>query len=229
MSRFLTLAPLAAAGVLFAAAPTASAAFVLNDFDTAPPAVGVAPAGGSSAAVVDAPDADDDNELRVVSGTSANFAQFVKIGGIGRTGPVIDALAGGKSIDLTLLAFDADLTQGFNVGFVVNTNAWTTDPATTYRRVAQTNVPDGTDTTKGLSFDHEGNAAFRGALSNYAAGGGTFFEFFLDNTGFPSIAAPQTFYVDDLLVQPVPEPGAVAVVAVAGLALTMRRTRRGRN
>lgn len=193
--------------------------YVINDFDGTS-GLGYEAAGGSTLTEVNAA-GDADEELRIVTGTTANFTQYVKWPGIGRTGALMDALQAGTAVEVDVLAFDAELTGNLRLGLVVNTNAWTTVGGG-YRRVAQVNVNDGGDTNTTLSWASGLNADFQAMLDNFASGGGTFLEFYFDNTGFPGIASPQTFYVDDFVVV-IPEPASLALLCAGALVMLRRR------
>ncbi|HEV7299184.1 MAG TPA: hypothetical protein VGN72_07445 [Tepidisphaeraceae bacterium] len=217
---------MAFASLAIGLAGAARGAFVVNDFDGTANLTFSA-AGGSIVTVADSADASDDLELRIESAfsTSGTFTQFAKSSGLGRTGATIEALLNGTSIDLTLSRFDADtaVPQAFNFRLVANSNANNFG----YVGLAAVAVP-ATAGTVNFSYDYSANTAFKGALDAYAAGGGTFFEFFFDNSGFPGITKAQTFYVDDVTVQAaVPEPtgAAISAVAVALAALGRRRRR----
>jgi hypothetical protein len=214
----------AAALITLSAGSAQAGLVVFDDFDANRQFPINGNAGDGSITVTDSPDADVDNELRKVTGTSANFLQFARTSGFGRTGPVIDALLAGDQLQVRVLSFDADVTQNFNVRLVANSNA----NAFGYSGLSAVSVNDGGDQDQLLTFNYAGDNAFRQALQSYAANNGTFFEFFFDNGGFPGVSAAQTFYFDDFAVNVpdalVPEPAALGLLGLASLA-TLRRRR----
>lgn len=135
----------------------------------------------------------------------------------------MDALLAGNAIEMSIAALDTNLTQNINIGLVVNTNAWVTNPTDTYRRVKTAAVNDGADRNVTMKFDYTPTSSFYLALQNWKNGSGTFFEFYVDNTGYPGISSAQTFQVDDIAVTGIPEPTSLALVATGALVLARRR------
>lgn len=199
-----------------------AAVYVLDDFDTQRRVRFSNNTGGGTTTLGNF-DADGDNELQKVTATSANFLQFVRSDGLARTGATMDALLVGNAIEISLGALNVNLSQNINVGLVVNTNAWTTNPTDGYRRVKTVALNDGADRSITLKYDYTPASTFYLALQNWKSGSGTFFEFHLDNTGFPGITTSQTFHVDDVTVTGIPEPTALALTAAGALMLSRRR------
>lgn len=201
-----------------------AAVYVLDDFDSLRQVKFSTNAGGGSSTIGNF-DADADNELQKVTSTSADFLQYFRSDGLARTGATMDALLAGNAIEMSIAALDSNLSQNINVGLVVNTNAWATNPTNTYRRVKTVAVNDGADRNVAMKYDYTPTSGFYLALQNWKNGGGTFFEFYVDNTGYPAISTPQTFRVDDITVTGVPEPTAALALAATGALMLSRRRR----
>lgn len=221
LKKLLTLS-LAVSACLAAASKSDASIIVLDDFDSNRILPLNSNQGGGTIAVTDSPDADADNELQKVTGTTANFTSFVKTPVLARTGAVMNALLNGDQISLRVLGFNADLSQNLNVRIVANTNAWVTDPGNTYHGLSQISLNDGADRDLTLTFNYTTSSAFYQALQAYSTGAGSFFELTIDNSGFPGISTAQTFYLDDFGVRQIPEPASLALVGM-GAALMLRR------
>lgn len=177
---------------------------------------------------------DTDEELRFVSGNTGGFIQFGRSNGIGRTSSVITTLKDADLIELDYTILNTEYVQDFRLRLSLNTNAWT-DGGGTFRTLATTTtLSASSNTVTGtLSIDISSVGNFDAMLDNYTSGGGSFFEFNLNNSGFPAINNAVTFYIDDFraidldaVVTPIPEPStAVTLFAVAAGALFVARRR----
>lgn len=201
---------------------------VFNNWDNIT-SVSLSAQGGSSASIGEFWGITGNNQLRIVSATSANFAQYAKTPAFGRNDAFLTALASGESIAFDYRAFDTDnAITSFTLRFLVNTNA----NSLGYGGAgSQITVSGTTDVSGTFTWNYASNANFMNALNSYRTNtgvAGTFFEFYLDNAGFPGLPTPATFSIDNLrVVSAIPEPSAFAALAgIGALGITAVRRRR---
>lgn len=216
--------PLAALALLATGFISPLRAVILNDFDSTNLTTWSA-AGGSSASTGVFWGIPGNNQFRVVSGTGG-FVQLAKTDFLSTDSSFLAALSANTQLTIEYRSFSADNASAsdFNFRLIANTNA---DSLGYYNSGAQAYIADpSTASSSGtLTWNYGSDTVFMSALNNYIAGSsGTFFEFFLDNSGFPSIGSAVTFSIDN--VAAVPEPSTVALLFAVGLGIVLLRFRR---
>jgi hypothetical protein len=189
---------------------SAHAGLMLDDYEANRPMPFDSARGGGTATIVD-------GRLEVISGVSENFIQFLQAAGPERSGAVIDALSSGAAISLDVITESGSTSTDFNIQLIANTDAWVVDPGNNYRSIGQIYVTAASPGTQTLLAAPSGDLL--GMLDNWKSGGGSYLEFFLDNTGWPP-ASNQRFYVDNVRV--VPEPASLGL-AGAVMLMSLRR------
>lgn len=212
---------LAASALLFAA--HAQAQVIINNFDGIN-SFPLSATGGSSGTVGEFWGIPGDNQFRITSGTSANFAQYAKTPVFAANSGILTTFSQNTSFQLDYRVYQSDnatATTPFTLRLAYNTNSGYVGLTQISLTVPASGFNSGT-----FTVNYGSNTAFMTALNNYRSGTGTFFEFYLDNSGFPGISSPVTFSIDNVRV--VPEPSTIALIT-AGLACALFFGRRRRN
>jgi hypothetical protein len=122
---------------------------------------------------------------------------------LSRTGTNIDSLLNGSGIVVSLQAIGGQ-PSSFAVRLVVNSDAWVSGSGGNYRGFNQVTINYSQTGVVTLTFPYAAGSDFLKALANFKAGGGTYFQFALDNAGYPSLSSPVQFYVNSVGVRPAP-------------------------
>ena len=179
---------------------------VFNDWD-AIQTVPFSANGGASATVGEFWSLPGNSQFKITSPITENYTGLAKTDGLPRDSAFLAALATGTSLKLDYRSFAADnsldSSPSFNFRLVVNTDAGglgyagATSPNVTIDAAAST------DASGTLVWTYSINTAFMTALNDYRNNTGTagsYFEFFIDNTGFPGLPSPAVFSIDNFRV-----------------------------
>jgi hypothetical protein len=142
--------------------------------------------------------------LKAVTNSIPGYFATLSSAYVGRNQSLFNAIAAGTALQLDVGTLsDGIVNPGpqnfFLVRLVVSTDAWTTGGGN-YR--AFDNIFLGAYAQNGtLSVSLVSNPDIGAAAANYAAGGGSYFGFILDNNGYPpDSVAGNTFYFDNFRV-----------------------------
>ncbi len=179
---------------------------VFNNFD-AIQTVPFSANGGASATVGEFWTLPGNSQFKITSPITENFTGLAKTDGLSRESAFLAALATGTSLNLDYRSFAADnsldSSPSFNFRLLVNTDAG----GLGYAGATSTNITidaaASTDVSGTLVWTYSTNPSFMAALNDYrnnTGNAGSYFEFMIDNTGFPGLPSPAVFSIDNFRV-----------------------------
>ena len=158
-----------------------------------------------------------DSQLKITSDTTANFTGFAKTANLLPSDEFLTALATGTSLVFDYRSFAANNTltgvPSFRFRLVVNTDANSLGYANAASPIISIDGAATTNASGAMVWNYNTNQTFLAALNAYRAGtSGSFFEFVIDNTGFPGMPTPTVFSIDKFRV--ITEPLVVPSVSI---------------